>query len=473
MADLDVRPDPDPDAPAEPGHEPHGVRSGPRLGLRRRVALAFGVLSLAVAVAVAGTAYAFARSYLFSQRESTAVTRALLDARAVSADLAAGTEPGEALARVPSVGESQALARVDGTWYSRGVTLSPDELPADLLAQAEESGAAQMSLLAQGAPYFAVAVTTSEGLYLELFPLTDLDTAFTAAGWFLVVLSLVAMVAGGLVGRAAAARLIRPVESLSAGAAAIASGDLSVRLPASGDPDLDPLSDAFNDMADAVEQQISRERRFVANVSHELRSPVTTILGTAELLERHSDTMPARDAELVSSLAVRSRSLSRTLVDLLELGSDTSGSPVLFEATDLGALVDGLLDQRDLTGLLYGDRPVVRSDGRRVERVLGNAIDNAETHGRGLTRVTIVRAHDEVLVHVDDDGPGIDASNAERVFEPFVRVQRPGVPQRRDGAGLGLAIAKESAEAIGASVAIEDAPSGGTRFTLRIPVTVA
>jgi signal transduction histidine kinase len=288
-----------------------------------------------------------------------------------------------------------------------------------------------------------------------------------------VVVSLLALGAGWLVGRTAAARLMRPVESLGAGATAIASGDLSVRLSASGDPDLDPLSEAFNDMADAVEQRISRERRFVANVSHELRSPVTTILGTAELLERHSAAMPARDAALVSSLAARSRSLSRTLVDLLELGSDTSGAPVLLEATDLGALVDNLLDQRDLAGLLYGDRPVVRTDARRVERVLANAIDNAETHGQGLTRVTIVRTPEDVVVHVDDAGPGIDAANVERVFEPFVRVQRPGEPQNRDGAGLGLAIAKESAEAIGATVRILPAPSGGTRFSLRIPVVTA
>jgi signal transduction histidine kinase len=472
VADLDVRRD-EAAPPEQPSASVTESTSSTRLGLRRRVAISFGVLSLAVAVAVAGTAYAFARSYLLSQRESTAVTRALLDARAVTADLADGTEPGEALARVPSVGESQALARVDGTWYSRGVTLSPDDLPPSLLEEAERSGAAQMAFRAQGTPYFAVAVTTTEGLYLELFPLTDLDNAFTAAGWFLIVVSLLALGAGFLVGRAAAARLMRPVESLGAGATAIASGDLSVRLPASGDPDLDPLSDAFNDMADAVEQRIARERRFVANVSHELRSPVTTILGTAELLERHSDAMPARDAALVSSLAARSRSLSRTLVDLLELGSDTSGAPVLLEATDLAALVENLLDQRDLVGLLYGDRPVIRTDARRIERVLANAVDNAETHGRGLTRVTIVRTPEDVVVHVDDAGPGIDPGSIERVFEPFVRVQRPGEPQNRDGAGLGLAIAKESAEAVGATVQIVDSPTGGARFTLRIPAVTS
>lgn len=438
------------------------------VGLRSRVVVSFGLLSLLVAIAVSAVAYGFARSYLLSQRESTALTRVLLDARAVSADLGAGTDPGDALARIPVVGDSQALARVDSTWYSRGVTVSPSDLPDSLLAEAERSGAAQQRFAVEGRPVFSVAVADGENLYLELIPLDDLDGALRAAGWLMTALAVVAFGLGALIGRSAAGRVMRPLQELGTGATRIAEGDLGVRLPATGDPDLDPIGTAFNDMADAVEQRITRERRFVANVGHELRSPVTTVLGTAELLESGRDHMPARDSALVSGLVGQARRLSQTLVDLLELGSGGSGSPVQLEATDLAGLVESLLVARSLPAtVLRGDRPLVRTDARRVERVLANVIDNAVAHGEGITGVSIERTPTAVVVHVDDSGPGVPPELAERLFEPFVR--GAAGTAARDGAGLGLAIARENADAVGAALDVGAAPGGGARFTLRLP----
>ncbi len=438
------------------------------VGLRSRVVVSFGLLSLLVALAVCAVAYGFARSYLLTQRESTALTRVLLDARAVAADLQAGTEPGAALSRVPVVGDSQALARVGDTWYTRGVTVSPSDLPESLLAEAVRSGAAQQRFAVEGRPVFSVAVSDGEGVYLELIPLDDLDGALRAAGWLMTALVVVAFVLGALIGRWAAGRVMRPLQDLGSGATRVAEGDLDVRLKATGDPDLDPLSAAFNDMADAVQQRIVRERRFVANVGHELRSPVTTVLGTAELLDSGRDHMPPRDAALVSGLVGQARRLSQTLVDLLELGGGSSGSPVQLEATDLAGLLESLLTARSLpTTVLRGDRPLVRTDARRVERVLANVIDNAVAHGEGITRVTIERTPLSVVVHVDDSGPGVPPELAERLFEPFVR-GTVGTAAR-DGAGLGLAIARENADAVGATLDVGVSPSGGARFTLQLP----
>lgn len=440
------------------------------LGLRSRVALSFGALSLLVSLAVSGAAYGFARSYLIAQRESSALTRALLDARAVAAAIDAGADPGDALAEAPTVGESQALARVDGTWYTRGVTVSPQDLPRSLLEQAEQSGAAQQRFAIDNVPQFGVAVVSGDDLYLELFPVADLDTTLRAGGWLLAGLVTVATVVGALIGRYAGGRLMSPLRSLGAGATRIAQGDLAVRLEASGDPDLDPISSAFNEMADAVEQRIARERRFVANVGHELRSPVTTVLGTAELLDRHREQMPERDAALVAGLVGQSRRLSQTLVDLLELGSVSAASPVQSEATDIAALVEAVLLSRGLpVTLLVGDRPVVRTDARRVERAVANFVDNADRHGGGVRQVVIERVPGQVQVHVDDAGPGLCAQDAERLFEPFVRGGTPAEGPR-DGAGLGLAIAREYGDAIGAELAAGPSAWGGARFTVRLPV---
>jgi methyl-accepting chemotaxis protein len=222
-------------------------------GLKGRVTLAFGVLSLAVALAVSGTAYLFARSYLVTQRESAGITRALLDARAVSIAVQGGADPGDAIADVPVVGGVQALARVDGTWYTRGVAASPADVPVSLLDEAERSGAAHQRFLVSDGPVFGVAVVEGDDVYLELSPMSDLDRALRTGGWFVVTISLLALLLGGLLGAWAAQRLLRPVGTLSAGAVRLAQGDLGVRLPPTSDPDLAPLSTAFNDMADAVE----------------------------------------------------------------------------------------------------------------------------------------------------------------------------------------------------------------------------
>jgi signal transduction histidine kinase len=438
------------------------------LGLRSRVAVAFGLVSFTVSLIIAISAYVVARSYLVTQRESASLTRALLDARAVGADLTAGVGPGQALGAVPSVGESQAMARVAGVWYGGGVTVSPTDLPPSLLSSATESGAAQQRFAVAGAPFFGVAVSTPQSLYLEIFPLEALDSSLRTGGWFLAALSLAALAAGALVGRSMAARLMRPVASLGQGAVAIAAGDLTVRLPPTNDPDLEPLGIAFNDMADAVAARIHRERRFVANVSHELRSPVTTIVGTAELLDNHRANLDPRDAALVASLLSRSRTLAKTLLDLLELGSESAASPVQIDSVDVAVLTERLLSDRGRAGVLRGDRPVIGVDGRRLERILANLVDNAEHHGRGVVGVTIEQVPGDVLVHVDDSGPGVPTDLASSLFEPFVRSGSPSAADH-DGAGLGLAIASECAAALGGAIDATTSPSGGARFTLRIP----
>jgi signal transduction histidine kinase len=266
---------------------------------------------------------------------------------------------------------------------------------------------------------------------------------------------------------------MRPLQRLGAGAARLASGDLSVRLPDTGDPDLDPISHSFNEMAVAVASRIERERRFVANVSHELRSPLTTVVATAELLEEHRDGFPHREARLITSLAGQARRLSRILLDLLEIASVTARAPVQRYATDVSALVTAVLEGRNLApDLLIGDRPVVVTDARRVERVLANLVDNATKHGNGVRQVLVVAGSDRVHVHVDDGGPGVTAAEAERLFEPFSRgelAEERGV----QGAGLGLAIVREQADAIGATVTVARSPFGGARFTLDLPAVVS
>ncbi|HEX6886783.1 MAG TPA: HAMP domain-containing sensor histidine kinase [Candidatus Nanopelagicales bacterium] len=440
-----------------------------RLGLRSRVALVFAVVSMVVALLVSTGIYLASRAYLTNQRQTASLARSLTDARSVDAAIAGGTQPGEALSELPVVGSSQALMRVGTVWYSRGSTVSPTDIPVSLIDMTLSTGGGQQRFLVGTEPFYGVGVYTRSGLYVELFPLVELDQILDDARVSLAVLAVGAFLLGGAIGRYLGGRLMRPLQRLGAGAQQLAAGDLSVRLPATGDPDLDPISDSFNEMAVAVASRIERERRFVANVSHELRSPLTTVVATAELLEEHRDTFGPREARLVTSLAGQSRRLTRILLDLLEISSVTASAPVQRDASDVAGLAQQVLLARNLDpALVTGDRPVVMTDTRRVERVLANLVDNATRHAQGVRQVLVVQAGDRVRVHVDDAGPGVDPAEAERLFEPFARGER-AEERGVQGAGLGLAIVREQADAIGATISVGRSPYGGARFTLELP----
>ncbi len=443
-----------------------------RFGLRTRVALVFAVLSGVVAVLVSSGIYLVSRTYLTNQRQSSGLARALSDARSVDAAIAGGEQPGDALNLLPVVAASKAMMRVGTVWYSRGSPVSPSAIPESLIDLTLTEGGAQQTFAIGDEYFFGVGVYTRSGIYVELFPLADLLETLRNAALLLVVLAVVAFAAGGAIGRIVGNGLMRPLQRMGAGARQLAAGDLSVRLPDTGDPDLDPLSDSFNDMAVAVASRIERERRFVANVSHELRSPLTTVVATAELLEVHQDSFAPREARLVTSLATQARRLSRILLDLLDISSVTATAPVQSYATDIAALIEGVLEGRNLeTDLLHGDRPTVLTDARRVERVVANLIDNATRHGDGVRQILVVAGGDHARIHVDDAGEGVLADEVDRLFEPFARGANVG-ERRVEGAGLGLAIVRDQATAIGGRIVVSDSPYGGARFTLDLPMGV-
>lgn len=437
-----------------------------RLRLRTRVALAFAMLSLIVAGTMAAATYAFASWYLLNQRETASLTRAALDSRATGAYLDAGASPSEALDQIPSVGTSQPMVRVSGVWYTSAVTVPPDELPDSLLTIAQPSGAQQRFTIADD-PYFAVAIPLGSDMYVELFPLRDLDRTLTWGGWILVVLTAGAAVMGGVIGETAVGRVLGPLRRLSGGARQLAGGDLGTRITLTGDPDLDPIAESFNDMAEAVQARIARELRFTANVSHELRSPVTSVLGMAELLEGRAAGFPERDAAMMGVLTQRVRRMSQMLLDLLEISRIDTDETAQWESADVAALCRDVVTQRGIAPrLVTGDEAAVRTDARRLDRIVGNLVDNAENHGGGLVQVNIQRHPDGVRILVDDAGPGIDEEAREHLFEPFTRGDNPGPTE---GAGLGLAIAREQARALGGSVGISRSASGGARFIVTLP----
>ena len=448
-----------------------------RFGLRTRVALALGLLSLIIAGAVSGATYSVARWYLLNQREDSAITRAVLDSRSVDASLAADLAPVTALEQVPSVGTSQPMIQVQGVWYTSGVTVPPASLPASLLSTAAKDGGSQQRTTIGDEEYLLVAIQLGTSVYVEVFPLRDLDLVLTIGGWLLVIQTLFAGIIGVFVGRYTFARIIRPLLRLGAGARRIASGELSTRIQLMRDPDLDPIAASFNGMAESVQSRIKREQRFSANVSHELRSPLTAVVGTAELLERNLDDLPEREQRLIGTLQTQTARMSQMLLDLLEISRIGNDDPLLKESVSVTTLCLDAIHVRGLPEDLIhvedeGDH-LITTDTRRFERIVGNLIDNANRHGGGVTAIHIARiSHSDpehIVVAVEDAGPGIPVDEVPKLFEPFTRGEDA---KETSGAGLGLAIAIEQAHLLDVELRVESVDPHGARFVMEIPVAI-
>lgn len=265
-------------------------------------------------------------------------------------------------------------------------------------------------------------------------------------------------------------RALRPVEGIRREMAAItASEDLSRRVPEPGSRDeIARLARTTNETLTALEASVERQRRFVADASHELRSPIASLRTQLEVGAAHPELL-----DLPGAVADTVR-LQALAADLLLLARLDAGERPGRATLDLGALVHEEVSQRT------GDRivPTVRvpdSGGLEVAgsrgqlaRVIGNLLDNAERHAEHAVTVSVRRERGGIAVAVTDDGAGVPPDERERVFERFVRLDDA---RTRDegGAGLGLAIARDVAVRHGGRLTVGDAPEGGACFELWLP----
>jgi two-component system sensor histidine kinase MtrB len=289
-----------------------------------------------------------------------------------------------------------------------------------------------------------------------------------------LVLALIAVVAARVVARG----VLAPVDEASRAAERIEGGDLSARVPVTSSDEFGVWAERFNRMAESLEETIVRlesaqtqNRRFVADVAHELRTPVAALVAEASLLGGHLDALPP-EARRTGELVVHDIGRLRFLVeDLMELSRfDAAGEEVRLKPIDLGRLIRDVAASRlrDSVLELPDDRIVIETDPRRLERILGNLLDNAREHAPGALVVIRLRAtDDEVRIAVLDRGPGVPADRLGRIFERFYMAD----PSRRGGSGLGLAIAAEHAALLGGRLRARNRDGGGLDIELVLPVT--
>jgi two-component system sensor histidine kinase MtrB len=354
-------------------------------------------------------------------------------------------------------------------------------LSPELKAIVERGEIGHERLTLDGTPYLATGAQRPNGgpAFYFLFTAAETEAAITQLGQALLVGGLVltglAVLAAGFLARG----ILRPVREASDAAGRIAAGDLSARLPMDSTDEFGTWAATFNRMAASLDRTVGelqiaqdRQRAFVADVSHELRTPMTALVQEAGLLRDHLDALPP-DGRRASELLVGDVARLRTLVDdLMEISRFDAAAEVAAPTEfDAAAFVRAVVANRLPIARVDvpADEVRVVLDRRRLERILGNLLDNAREHGEGAAvEVALAIEGDTLQLSVADRGPGVPPDELPSLFERFHKAD----PSRsRGGSGLGLAIAREHAELLGGTLRAELRPGGGLRFELRVPVT--
>jgi signal transduction histidine kinase len=304
--------------------------------------------------------------------------------------------------------------------------------------------------------------------------------------------SLFALASSSIVAYLLSRRVVRRLERLGRTAQALASGDLSARVDDASGDELGQLAARFNGMAadlqaslsqlreerDRVTGLLAARRDLVASVSHELRTPVATVRGYLESALARQEGVPAGLRGDLQTMEAEMRRLQRLIEDLSTLARAEAGRLELrLEPTDVAGVIRRTVDT--IAPLAWSqwrvqvvfERPVglspARADGERLQQVLSNLLSNAVRHtAPGGLVVAAAAAEDDVIrIEVRDTGSGIAPEDLPHVFEQFYRGRQEG---DHEGAGLGLAVAKELVEAMGGTVSAASTPGEGSCFTLRL-----
>jgi two-component system sensor histidine kinase MtrB len=504
------------------------------VGIGARITAIFGLGALLLSFSMGGLSYFTTRHFLLAERESAAQNQTFANALAAQSSIELGdTQYVDLLTTLSAGSGSSSLLIHRDTPYSSSLSLDEASIPAQLRRDVLAGTVATQTYVAgaQGQPQIVVGVPipSVHAYYFEVFSLADLGHTLQVIEITLIGTGVVTTLLGAALGRFASRRLLRPLAGVSRAAVAIAGGQLDTRLaPETNDPDLEGLTTSFNTMVDQIQARIEREARFNSDVSHELRSPLTTLSASLEVLEADNDNLPPRARRALQLLGDDLRRFQRMVGDLLEISRADAGSmDVFLEEVDAGELVQRAVeagvrsigDGRGAPDVVIA--PAVESlhvgvDKRRFERVMANLLENAAYYGGGATVIRVAAVHapggtsggmnsgkpggkaegkagettgpggeevaaafestapggppDTVEIAVEDSGPGINPVERTKVFERFYRGSAAGRRGTGTGSGLGLALVAEHMRLMHGQVWVESSPTGGARVVITLPV---
>ena len=363
------------------------------------------------------------------------------------------TPAGAVVAASPNMAGRPAVVRLAPGQSARVVTPLDDDEFVAVAEGAQTSDGPRIVLVARA--------------LVDVLDTTTVITRLLVIGLPLMV-AVVALTTWFAVGRALA-----PVEAIRCEVDAISAAQLHRRVPRpKADDEIGRLAATMNRMLERLESARNSQRRFVSDASHELRSPITTIRQHAEVALAHPEHVTA--AELAEVVLAEQQRMQRLVEDLLLLARVDEHVPLTRAAVDLddlafeeGHRLRSATSKRVDTSGVNAVR--VQGNADALRRMVRNIGENAIRHASSRVDVTLVERGEEVVLTIDDDGPGIPATERARVLQRFVRLDEA---RSRDegGSGLGLSIVDEVVRAHGGSMSIEQSPLGGARIVITLPV---
>jgi signal transduction histidine kinase len=387
---------------------------------------------------------------------------------------------------------SGVLVQTHGQWLSRSKDTSTDEVPNATVAKVSSGEA--ITQIVDNTTHVKNHASTSSLVYVvgvpipsvqtqffEVFPMNPLEHSLDTLLLVLILAALATSLIGISGGLWVARRTVRPLERVSLAAGAIAAGNLSTRLHVTrADREVQQLTESFNEMVGQLVERLERDARFASDVSHELRSPLTTLATTATVLVQHRDELSPAGRESLDLLTADLAIFQSLVEDLLEMARGDAGAvPLVIETVAAVELVRQSvrsavrrhgLTEPPIEVMASVEEPFVSVDRRRFERVMANLIDNAHYYAGGATAVRLEVEDGLFAVNVDDAGAGVPLEEREAIFERFFRGRAAHDRGIARGTGLGLALVRDHVRLIRGTIQVLESPDGGARFQILLPL---
>lgn len=441
--------------------------------------------------------YSLQYEFLVAGDNTRAIRKAINDLASNGTLVGAGTNNLPNLVFMPSPGMN--ISKIDYTTFS--TFLNGSAIPKELRTRVANSSSTETSyanvtnVFGTSTPSLIVGnriKVPGAGNYefYQIFSLDNLNKTLSLISNSLIGAGVALVLLVALVTSLVVRQVVRPVRDAANTAESLAAGKLDVRMKVRGEDELARLAIAFNEMANSLQQQITRlenlskvEQRFVGDVTHELRTPLTTLRMAASMIDSARDSFDPTLQRSVELMMIQLDRFEQLLEDLLEISRfDAEVAEIEAVEFDICEKVTKVIDDlrlvaQDVDAHIEFDRPAdsvyIHADIRRIERALRNLITNAIDHAEGKPIRVSLRANESaVSVGVRDFGVGLDQESAGRVFDRFWRAD-PSRSRLRGGTGLGLSIALEDAHLHHGNIEVFGKLGAGANFVLTIPRKVS
>ncbi len=452
--------------------------------LRLRLLITFGLGALILSVLFGTLTYEGVHGELVNDLQHTDLHESYENAELVRSTLyTAPSNLDSILNSIEKATNSGVLVKTYNEWLSLSKNASTKDVSGASIAKVGQGEAVTQIVSYKGHLLYVVGlpIPSVETQFFEVFPLNPLEGSLDTLMLVLILAALATFILGVSGGLWVARRTVRPLERVSLAAGAIADGNLSTRLQVTrADREVQQLTESFNEMVSQLVERLERDARFASDVSHELRSPLTTLATTATVLQQHRGELSPAGQESLDLLTADLAIFQSLVEDLLEMARGDAGAvPLVIETVAAVELVrqsvrsavrrHGLAEPPIIVSDTI-EEPYVSVDRRRFERVMANLIDNAQYYAGGVTSVRLDVEDGLFAINVDDAGPGVPPEEHEAIFERFFRGRAARDRGVARGTGLGLALVRDHVGLIGGTIRVIESPDGGARFQILLPV---